>query len=332
MKLSNRDGGLKTRSVALKTLIKEYFIIFAWVILCAILTFVCKGKFLTSSNFFTMLRQASIVAIAACGQYFIMIGGAFDLSTDGTVALSGVIFADLIVSHLMHPVAAALVALVVGALIGLLNGIMITRFNIPAFIATLATLSITQGLTFVYTNATPVTKLPKTISWLGRGVIGDLKTFGVPIPVIIMVLVFVLAWIVADRMNFGRKIYALGGNREAAYLSGINTKRYTLLTFVIASVLAAFASVILVSRLDSGHPSSGAGYAFDTVTACVIGGVSLTGGKGKAINVMFGMIFLTTFFNGMTLLNVNTFYQDVLKGVVLAAAVGMDTFRNKSKA
>lgn len=313
-------------------IVKEYFIIIAWVVLCVVLTFACKGKFLTSSNFFTMLRQASIVAIAACGQYFIMLGGAFDLSVDGTIALTGVVFANLIVANGLHPIAAALVALVVGALIGLLNGFMVTRINIPAFIATLATLSITQGLTYVYTNATPITKLPKSISWLGRGVVGDLKTFGVPIPVIIMVLVFILAWFVAERLNFGRKIYALGGNREAAYLSGVNTKRYTLITFVIGSVLAAFASIILVSRLDSGHPASGAGYAFDTVTGCVIGGVSLTGGKGKAINVMFGMIFLTTFFNGMTLLNVSAFYQDVLKGVVLAVAVGLDTFRNKTKA
>ncbi len=331
MKTAKGAGALQ-RGRGVKSFVKEYFIIIAWAVLCVILTFACKGKFLTSSNFFTMLRQASIVAIAACGQYFIMIGGAFDLSVDGTIALSGVIFANLIVANGVHPVLAALAALAIGALVGLLNGLMVTRVNIPAFIATLATLSITQGLTYVYTNATPITKLPKSISWLGRGVIGDLQTFGVPVPVIIMLAVFLIAWFVADRLNFGRKIYALGGNREAAYLSGINTKKYTLLTFVIGSTLAAFASVILVSRLDSGHPGSGAGYAFDTVTGCVIGGVSLTGGKGKAINVMFGMIFLTTFFNGMTLLDVNSFYQDVLKGVVLAVAVGLDTFRSQTNA
>jgi ribose transport system permease protein len=309
---------------------KNYAILFAWLVLCVIFTFTTKN-FSRASNIATVLRQASIVAIVACGQYFVMIGGAFDISVGATVGLSGVIFAILAVTFHV-PIAAAMAAtLVLGLVIGLLNGMMVTAVKIPAFIATLATMSICRGLAYVFTNAVPIAPIPKSIAWLGRGVIGDISTLGLPIPVLIMFVVFIIAYFVSEKTKFGRFVYATGGNPEAAYLSGINSNRITLLTFVVTGVMAAFAGIILASRMDSGHPSAGIGYEFDSITACVIGGVAITGGKGKVLGVLAGTLFLTTFFSGMTLLNVSSFYQDVLKGVVLALAVGVDAFRNRVK-
>lgn len=309
---------------------KNYSILFAWLVLCIVLAFTATN-FSRAANIATVLRQASIVAIVACGQYFVMIGGAFDISVGANVGLSGVVFAIFAVTFNIPVVLAIAVTLVLGLLIGLLNGIMVTVIKIPAFIATLATMSICRGMAYVFTNATPIAPMPKSISWLGRGVIGDINVLGLPVPVLIMFVVFIIAYVVSERTKFGRFVYANGGNPEAAYLSGINSNRITLLTFIVASVMAAFASIILVSRMDSGYPAAGIGYEFDSITACVIGGVAITGGKGKVLGVLLGTLFLTTFFNGMTLLNVSSFYQDVLKGVVLAMAVGVDAFRNRSK-
>jgi ribose transport system permease protein len=309
---------------------RDYFIAYALVGLCIILGF-ATPKFATMSNMATVLRQASIIAIVACGQYFVMVGGAFDISLGANVGLTGIVFAYSIVNWGVPIWVGALLCLSIGALIGVGNGLLVTKIGIPAFIGTLAFMSICRGLAFVITNATPVTRIPKSIAWIGRGVIGDIRTFGIPIPVVIMFLVFIIAYIVSEKTNFGRKIFAIGGNEEAAYLSGIETNSLRISSFVIAGVLAAFASIILVSRLDSGHPNSGTGFEFDSVTACVIGGVAITGGKGKVLGVLIGAVFLTTFFNGMTLLNVNAFYQDVLKGIVLAFAVGFDAIKNRKK-
>jgi ribose transport system permease protein len=309
---------------------RDYFIAYALIGLSIILSF-ATPKFATMSNVATVLRQASIIAIVACGQYFVMVGGAFDISLGANVGLTGVIFAYSIVNWGLPIWLAVILCLGTGILVGICNGLLVTKVGIPAFIATLAFMSICRGMAFVITNATPVTRIPKSIGWIGRGVIGDMRTFGIPIPVIILFLIFIIAYIVSEKTNFGRQIFALGGNEEAAYLSGIETNRLRICTFVIAALLSSFASIILVSRLDSGHPHSGTGFEFDSVTACVIGGVAISGGKGKVLGVLIGALFLTAFFNGMTLLNVNSFYQDVLKGIVLAFAVGFDTIKNRKK-
>ncbi len=323
------SSGVQTEN-KLKNFSKNYFILFAFIGLFIILSFASKN-FFTMSNIATVLRQASILAIVACGQYFVMIGGAFDLSVGATVGVTGIVYTGAIVFFGMNPILAFVAALITGGLVGLCNGLLVTKIGMPPFIATLALMLTAKGMTFLLTNATPISKLPKSIGWIGRGVIGDLKTFGVPVPVIIMFVVYIITYIVSEKTNFGRYIYAMGGNPEAAYLSGINIEKFKNITFILAGMLAAFASIILVARLDVGHPNSGTGFEFDSVTACVIGGVAITGGKGKCFGVLLGAIFLATLFNGMTLLNVNSFLQDVLKGVVLALAVGFDVMRNKKK-
>lgn len=314
----------------LNKLYKDYSILFALLVLSLILVIVAPN-FSKPANIATVLRQASIVAIVACGQYFVMIGGAFDISVGAIVGLCGVVFSILVVKFNFPIIVAVIITLLLGVIIGIANGVMVTIIRIPAFIATLATMSICRGMAYVFTNATPVTPIPESLGWIGRGVIGDMNVLGLPIPVLIMFIVFIIAYIVSENTKFGRFIYAIGGNPEAAYLSGISVKQYTAYVFIIASTLSAFLSIILVSRLNSGHPAAGIGFEFDSITACVIGGVAITGGKGKVLGVLMGTLFLTTFFNGMTLLNVSSFYQDVLKGVVLALAVGIDAYRNRAK-
>lgn len=309
---------------------KDYYIIFAFMGLCIILTII-TDRFATPSNITTILRQAAIIAIVSCGQYFVMVGGAFDLSVGATAGLSGVVFASGIVLWGMPIWVSVILCLIVGLTVGLFNGILVTKINIPPFIATLAAMSISRGMAYVITNAIPVTPIPKEINWIGRGVIGDPKTFGMPVPVIIMFVVYIIAFIISEKTRLGRKFFAIGGNEDASYLSGLNVHKLKILTFMIAGLLASFASIIMVSRLSSGSPSFGEGYEFDSVTACVIGGVLITGGKGKVLGVLVGALFLTTFFNGMTLLNVNSFYQDVLKGVVLTVAVGFNTLKSAKK-
>jgi len=286
-------------------------------------------RFLTVPNLMIIFRQASIIAIVAAGQFFVLVGGHFDLSVGSTVTLSGVIFAGAIVFFGIDPVTAGVLAVIVGLIIGFINGILVTKIGLPAFIATMATMMSCAGLALLLTRARPISRLPDSIAWIGRGAIGDIRTFGVPYMVIIMFAVFIVAFIITEKTNFGRYIYAIGGNSEAAYLSGIPTTKYKISTFLISGMTASVASIILVSRLGAADPHAGTGFEFQAITACVIGGTAITGGRGKIFGVLIGALFLATLFNGMTLLNVDTFIQQILQGVVLAVAVGIDAIKNK---
>jgi ribose/xylose/arabinose/galactoside ABC-type transport system permease subunit len=308
-----------------KMINREYSIIYAVILLAIIFGFLSKS-FFTGENMMNILRQASIIAIVAAGQYFVMIGGAFDLSVGSTVGLTGVFWAQLMTDYKMDPILAALISILVGALVGIINGQLVTRFNIPAFVATLGTMSGARGLVFVLTNAYPVVNLPTSISFLGRGYL-----LFIPIPVIIMICIFLLVYFISEKTKLGRYILAMGGNDEAAYLSGIKTVFYKNITFILCGVLSAIAGIIMTSRLNSGQPTTGTGYEFDSIIATVIGGVSLAGGKGKAIGVLIGAILVTTLTNGMTILNVSSYYQQILKGVVLIVAIAFDVYKNKPR-
>jgi ribose transport system permease protein len=187
-----------------------------------------------------------------------------------------------------------------------------------------------MGLARIVTNASPIPSMPESMEWLGRGFIGGSK-FGIPISVVIMVLMYILFAFIARRTRLGRNIYAIGGSAEAAYFAGINVKLNQMLVFTMGGGIAAFGGLILLSRLDSASVTNGYLYEFDAIIASVIGGISLSGGKGKVIQALFGAIFLTLFFNGMTMLNVHPFIQSVLKGAVLIGAVAIDVLRNRRR-
>ena len=305
----------------------DYVILIPILILIVIWTIVAPN-FLTYGNFTNVLRQVSMVAILAAGQYFIICTGYLDLSLGALVGVCGIVFAKGMVDWGMTPMVAALVCFLTGLLCGLINGTMIARFSLPGFVATLGMQYVARGMCYVITNSYPVSKIPASIAWIGRGYLANV----VPWPVVIMIAVFILVAFVSRKTKFGRFVYATGGNQEAAHLSGINVKLITNCVFLLGGFFAALTAIILVSRLNSGQPSGGTGYEFQAVIACVMGGVSLSGGKGKALGVIMGAIFVGLLTNGMTLINVDSYLQQVIQGIVLIMAIGFDVYKQRQQA
>lgn len=307
----------------IRTINDDYNILYVLVILVAILIAVAGDVFLSMTNIFNVLRQVSMVSILTVGMFFAIVGGGIDLSAGACVGFIGIFFSDLIVNKGMNPYLAIVCGLGLGALLGLLNGVLINYANLIPFIATVGTMSIAQGLGLLWTNSYPVLDLPDNIEFIGRGWL-----FGVPFPLYIVLVVYIIAIIITEKTSYGRFLFAVGGNKEAAYLSGINVKLVSLVSYIVCSMMVAASSIVLCGRLDSAQPANGANWGFDAITACVLGGVSMAGGKGKLFGALLGAIFVGMLANGMTLLNINSNVQTITKGVVLVIAVWIDTYRN----
>ena len=324
----------KTVVGVLKQFTKDYMSIVGIILLMVIFSIASYVKFgqqlfLTWKNWKNILLQTSTTAIVAMGQAIILLTGNFDLSLGRMVCLTSCVGAVLMKNVEMAPALAIIIMFVLGLALGSLNGLLTAYVGLPAFIATLGTQYICYGVAKLLTGATPIPKMPESISWLGRGYILNNT---IPICVIIMVLLYVIAQFITSKTRIGRNLYAVGGSREAAFFSGINVKRYYFGTFVVASLLATFGGLILMSRLNSVAVTNGENYEFDAVIGSIIGGISLAGGKGRVIGTMFGSIFLIELFNGFSQLGVDPFLQDVLKGIVLVIAITLDVLRNKKKA
>lgn len=310
----------------MKKLSKEYMILIALLIIVLVFSFSSK-YFFTANNFMTILLQSATVAIVATGQAFIMLGGNLDLSLGQNVCLSSYVAAILIKDFGINPWLGLLLCIATAMFIGLINGILVAIVRIPTFIATLGVMNICTGMAKILSKSATISNVSSEISFLGRGYL-----FGiVPVSAVIMILMFVLASFVAKKTVLGRYIYSIGGNEEAAYFSGISVKKYTLISYVMAGACVGVGAVVLLSRLNAVTISSGNAYEFDAVIGCVLGGISLSGGKGKVVQALFGVIFLMVLFNGMTQLNVNPFVQDVVKGAVLIIAIAIDVLRNRVK-
>lgn len=318
----------KTEEISdiIKKASKDYVILVA--LLIAVIIFsVTSEYFFTASNFMTILLQSATVAIVAIGQAFVMLCGNLDLSLGQSLCLSGYVAAILIKNHDLNPWLGLLVCVLIAMLIGLVNGILVAYVRIPTFIATLGVMNICTGLAKIISKSATISNISDSISVIGRGYL-----FGVvPVSAVVMVVMFVVAGYVAKKTVLGRYIYAIGGNEEAAYFSGISVKKYTLISYVMAGFCVGIAGAVLLSRLNAATISSGDGYEFDAVIGCVLGGIGLSGGKGKIIQALFGVLFLMVLFNGMTQLNVDPFVQDVIKGVVLIIAIAIDVLRNNVK-
>lgn len=304
--------------------IGDYIIILPIILLMIVWTIIAPN-FLTSGNFMNVLRQVSMVAILAAGQYFMICAGFIDFALGALVGLCGIIFAKGMVDWGMAPLVAALAALLVGFACEFVSGTLITRFKLPAFVATLGMQYIARGLCYVITNSYPVSKIPASVAWIGRGYCFNL----IPWPVVIMIVVYIVVSFISKKTKFGRFVYATGGNREAAHLSGINVDLITKCAFLMGGFFAALTAIILVSRLNSGQPSAGTGYEFQAVIACVMGGVSLSGGKGKALGVILGAIFVGLLTNGMTLINIDSNWQQIVQGIVLILAITFDVYKQQ---
>ena len=306
-----------------KTFTRDYMSLIA-VLLIFIIFSLASPYFFKLNNIMNIFLQTATVAIVAIGQGMLIITGQVDLSLGYQVCITGCIFAYMMKFENWNPVAAIILALIVGCVAGAVNGVLVAYCNIPAFIATLGIQYVCRGAAKIITNATPIGNLPKSIAFLGNGYVGF-----IPVPVLLMLILFAVFVFIMAKTKFGRDVYAVGGGREAAFYAGINTKKVQFFVYVIAGLLCAVSGVVLTSRLNSAAITNGNLYEFDAYIGASIGGISLTGGKGKLIGALFGSIFLVTFFNGMTMMNVDPFWQDVLKGVVLIGAIGLDAFRNR---
>lgn len=277
--------------------------------------------FLTQQNLTNVLRQIAILGIVSVGMTLVVLTGGIDLSVGSTLALVGVVTATGMTAFGLDMYSACLLGIGVGALVGLVNGVAVSVFAISPLIATLATLTAVRGLAYITTGGLPVFGFPPEFAYLGRGMIGF-----VPVPVVIMFVVLVIGWLLLNRTRYGRHLYAIGGNAEAARLSGISVKFTLLVTYVAAGVFTGLGGVIMLSRLNSGQPNVATGFEMDVITAVVLGGISIAGGEGRFSGVIFGIFIIGILSNGMILLNVQDYWQLVIKGAVLLTAVGLDKY------
>lgn len=290
-------------------------------LLLGIVLTILSDRFLTVNNLLNVARQISINAIISVGMTLVILTGGIDLSVGSIVALTGSVTAGLLVGG-QAIVPAILIGMVVGAVLGLCNGLLITRAEIPPFIATLGTMTVARGLTLVYTDGRPITGMEEAFRFLGGGYIA-----GIPVPVVMMVVIFAMAYVMLKKTRLGRYIYAIGGNEEAARLSGINTKKILLSVYVLGGLLAGISGIVMASRLNSAQPTAGASFELDAIAAVVLGGTSLSGGVGTIGGTLIGALIIGILDNGLNLLNVSSFYQQIAKGLVILLAVFLDKKR-----
>ncbi|AXN38969.1 ABC transporter permease [Peribacillus butanolivorans] len=293
-------------------------------ILLFIVITVLNPSFMEPNNILNLLRQTSINALITFGMTFIILTGGIDLSVGSILALSSALMAGMMVSGL-DPILAILVGVLLGTLMGVINGILVSKGKMAPFIVTLATMTIFRGLTLVYTDGKPITGIgdSELFQMLGRGYF-----LGLPVPAVVMIIAFFILWFLLHKTSFGRKTYAIGGNEKASRISGIKVDRVKVAIYGLAGTMAAIAGAILTSRLNSAQPTAGQSYEMDAIAAVVLGGTSLSGGKGRLFGTLVGVLIIGTLNNGMNLLGVSSFYQQVVKGAVILIAVLLD--RKKS--
>ncbi len=303
-------------------------ILAALIVLCLILGIFpgTSEYFVTVKNLFNVLRQISTNLLLACGMTMVIILGGIDLSVGSVIALSGVLAAGGVVRYNLPIVPAMFLGVLIGIIFGLFNGFVISKTTIPPFIVTLATMNIARGLAGVYTGGSPVRVVTKEWQWIGAG-----YAFGVPVPVIIMIIVFIISLLIINRTKMGRYIYAVGGNNLAATYSGINVSKVKFFVYTYSGIMAGIAGIILASRMYSGQPTAGEGAEMDAIAAVVVGGTSMAGGSGKLGGTLIGALIIGILNNGLNLMNVNSFWQTVVKGIVILLAVTIDFFRNRKK-
>jgi ribose transport system permease protein len=282
--------------------------------------------FLTFNNLFNVVVQTTVTAVVAIGMTFVIITAGIDLSVGSAAALAGMIGVMMMVHGVSWPLAVVGGALI-GGIVGLANGALITRAKLSPFIATLGMMSVARGLVYISTNAVAIYGAPDDFGLLAQGII-----YGIPIPLIILIVIAVLAHLILTRTRLGRYTYAIGSNKEAARLSGIPVERYLLIIYGLSGLLAGFAGMIGSSQVTSGQPNFGQGLELDVIAAAVIGGASLFGGQGTIAGTLIGAFLIALIRNGAVLLNVNLFYQSVIIGIVIWLAVIWDQFRRRKLA
>lgn len=315
----------KINKGSLKEFFKKTGILWVMVALVIIMSII-SPTFFTSRNLINVAKQASITSVIGVGMTFVLITGGIDLSVGSVMALSGTLAASVAVADKNMPILAViLVGAALGTLCGLINGVGVSYIGFPPFIMTLGMMTIARGIPLVYTNGTPIFGLSDAFNALANS-----RILGIPTLVYYMVVISIIGYVILSKTVLGRQIYGIGGNEEAARLSGVPVARFKMLVYVFSGFLAGIAGILICSRITSGNGTVAEGYEMNAISAAVIGGVSMTGGSGSVLGMVVGAMILTIIQNSFDIMGVNSFYQDIIKGIIILLAVFLD-LRGKKK-
>ena len=300
-------------------------IILVIIVVCIFMTF-RSPNFMTYNNIMNILRQIAVYGILACGMAFAMMTGGIDLTVGSTAGVSGAIVAKLMVESSVSLIPAILISLLIGALIGLVCGAIIAWTGIPPFIMTLGFQITLRGTCYLITAGKPIGNLPDNLLFLG---LGDIA--GIPVPIYFLIGSFIVVGIILSRTSFGRSVYAVGGNYQAAHHSGINAKRVIMFSYMISGICAALAGVILAARNASAQPTGGNTFETEAIAACAMGGVSFSGGKGAVPGIFFGALLMGIINNSMNLMYIDSYWQQVVKGLIIIGSVLYSIYNSNKK-
>lgn len=302
-----------------KSFFSEWMILFLFVFLFAICS-ISSAKFRTSENILNILRQASFISIIALGEFFVVLIANMDMSITSIIGMTSIFFAGMVANAGIPVFWAIIIVFALSILVGIINGALTVYGRMPSFIATLTVMNIIKGIYFIYSKGLPISGLPEGFNFFGAGYVGF-----IPVPVIMMLIVAISLHVFSQHTALGRSFYAVGGNVEASKLSGINVKFIGILAFVFSAVLSCIGALGLTSKTLSGNVGIGENLLFDVMTIVVLGGTSLTGGRGKVFGVVIGALFLQVISNIMILMSINSYWQWVVKGFILIAVVLIDS-------
>lgn len=297
------------------------------IVIIAIFTIVCRmagRNFLTITNIQNIITQSAVIAVIAIGASLVILTGGIDLSVGSIVGFVGILSGLLINKGGVSIFAACICAVAAGVAFGLLNGVLISIGKVPAFITTLGTMQIARGLALLINSGKPISSFPAQLSSIMNS-----KLFGIPLPIIYVLILYALIITVMGYTEFGRHLYSVGGNVNAAKLSGVRTRRIEIMAYVLSGIFAAIGGILLLSRLSYADPNAGSGYEMNAIASTVIGGISLSGGKGKIGNTLVGSLILGTLTCGLQILNVATYYHTIITGIVIIAAVYVDKSKDR---
>ena len=313
---------MKTKKISFSKIPTTLITLAALIILCIVLS-IASPYFLTQKNLVNAVLQCTINATLACGMTFVILTGGIDLSVGSVVAFVGVMLGTFVKGGMALPLAIVL-SILIGGVAGIINGLLVTKIKLPPFIATLGTMSIGRGLALAKTSGRSIQGLGSGMKFIGSGSI-----LGIPVMILIMIVVFLVGMFILRYTRTGRYVYSVGGNLEATRLSGINTNKYIMFVYLFSGIMSGIAAVMLTGRLDAAQPVACEGYEMQAIAATVIGGTSMTGGEGRLSGTIVGALFISVLNNGLNLLNVSSYIQQIAIGLVIIFAVALDSLRSK---
>lgn len=321
-KMNDYNSKSKKYSGGFKSFLKDWMILFLFIALVALCCL--NENFRTSKNIMNICRQASFVSIIAMGEFFVILIGQMDMSVSSIIGMVSIFFAGFVVRNGMNLFVAFVLVAVMSAVVGAINGALVVYGKMPSFIATLTTMNMLKGVNYIYSDGLPISGLPSEFGQLAMGKVGI-----VPYAVILMFAVAIILYVFTSHTALGRSFFAVGGNAEASKLSGLNVSFISILSFVLCGVLTTIGALGLTSKTQSGNVTLGDNLLFDVMTICVLGGTSLSGGRGRVFGIIIGALFLQTITNIMVLMGINTYWQWIVKGVILVVVVLIDSYSKK---